>query len=149
MKKQQGFTLIELMIVIAIIAIIAAIAIPNLLEARKGANESAAISSLRTLVTVQALYRDTDKNGDGEADFAGSLNDLFANGQLIDGVLSTGTKQGYTFTMASADSGFSWTAVGVPINDKTGTRRFFVDESGVMRFTTTGSPTVAAKPIGG
>ena len=149
MKKQQGFTLIELMIVIAIIAIIAAIAIPNLLEARKGANESAAISSLRTLVTVQSLFRDTDKNGDGEADFAADLGALFANGQLIDGVLSTGTKQGYVFTMSSNDAGFSWTAVGVPINDKTGTRRFFVDESGVMRFSTNTVPTVADKPIGG
>ena len=57
-KLQKGFTLIELMIVIAIIAIIAAIAIPNLIEARKGSNEAAAIGAMRTLTTAQALFRE-------------------------------------------------------------------------------------------
>jgi len=149
MKKQQGFTLIELMIVIAIIAIIAAIAIPNLLEARKGANEAAAISSLRTLVTTQALFRDADKDGDGQANFAGSLLVLQQNGNLIDDVLATGTKQGYVFTCLTADAGYSFSSTAIPINNKTGTRRFYVDESGVIRFTTIGTPALANTPIGG
>lgn len=149
MKNQKGFTLIELMIVIAIIAIIAAIAIPNLLEARKGANESAAISTMRTLVTVQALYRDTDKDGDGQADFATTFTDLFNNGQLIDDVLSTGIKQGYSFTLSG--DGFSWSCVAVPQSDgKTGDRRFFVDDTGVIRFTSDGTdPDGGSNPIGG
>ena len=70
-----GFTIIEILISMGIIAIIAAIAIPNLIEARKGANESAAISSLRTLVTVQSLFRSRDTDGDGIDDYAESIQE--------------------------------------------------------------------------
>ena len=148
-KTQQGFTLIELMIVIAIIAIIAAIAIPNLLEARKSANESAAIASLRTLVTAQSIFRDTDRDGNGLADFALDLSALATNGQLIDNTLAAGTKQGYVFTMASTDSGNAWTGVAAPVSGNTGTRSFFVNESGVIRFSVGATPTAASTPIGG
>jgi prepilin-type N-terminal cleavage/methylation domain-containing protein len=80
-KKNDGFTLIELMIVIAIIAIIAAIAIPNLLSARLSANESNAISTLRNLVTSQAQFQsasnmDEDQDGTGEYGTFGEMSGL-------------------------------------------------------------------------
>jgi len=149
MRKQSGFTLIELMIVIAIIAIIAAIAIPNLLEARKSANESAAISSLRTLVTTQQLFRDSDRDGDGLADFAESLTALQNNGNLIDSTLASGNKQGYTFAMTAGASNLSWSCTAIPVSNKTGTRRFFADESGVIRFSVSATPSASSSPLGG
>ena len=147
--SQPGFTLIELMIVIAIIAIIAAIAIPNLIEARKGANEAAAIGALRTISTAQSLYREGDKDGNGTFDYATELAGLFSNGRLVDQVLGAGTKQGYLFSVVSADQ-FTWSARAVPHGPKkSGDRYFFVDESGVIRFSTTGAATTTSSPIGG
>ena len=88
MKRNQGFTLIELMIVVAIIAIIAAIAIPSLLNARKAGNEASAISSLRTLTTVNEQYRTRF------GDYSDSMTSLSAEG-YIDSVLGAASKSGY------------------------------------------------------
>jgi len=143
--KQKGFTLIELMIVIAIIAIIAAIAIPNLIEARKGANESAAIATLRTMVTVQTLFRDGDKDSDGTPNYGTNLAVLQA-ANLIDTVLASGTKQGYLVTLLGQT--FAWTADAHPQSNNTGNRRFFVDESGVIRFSQGDLPNSGNPPIG-
>ena len=136
--NRHGFTLIELMIVIAIIAIIAAIAIPNLIEARKGSNEAAAIGALRTLTTAQALFREGDKDGNGKFDYASSLGQLSAAG-LIDPALASGTKQGYHFVIvpsANSSSGDFFTFTAAPRSPgKSGDRSFFVDETGVIRAT--------------
>ena len=150
MKNQKGFTLIELMIVIAIIAIIAAIAIPNLIEARKGSNEAAAIGALRTLTTAQALFREGDKDKDTTLDYATTMGEL-KTANLIDGVLGSGTKQGYVFTVGSAGGAqFTWSATASPASPgKSGDRYFFVDESGVIRFATTAVATSTDTAIGG
>lgn len=103
MKKQSGFSLIELLIVVAIIGIIAAIAIPNLLKSRQAANEASAISSLRTVGTGQAKWQAV--NGKGK-DFAPSLIEL-GEDFLTDLPLVFGSKSGFTFTsvgVLSADS---------------------------------------------
>ena len=86
-KKTKGFSLIELLIVVAIILIIAAIAIPNLLRARRSANEGSATASMRTLGSGELLYRSTNGNF---TTLAGLLAD-----SIIDNVLGSGTKSGY------------------------------------------------------
>ena len=106
-KSTAGFSLIELLIVVAIILIIAAIAIPNLLRARRSANEASATASMRTIGSGQLLYRSTNGN------FT-SLTGL-SQDSVIDGVLGSGAKSGYTFVSAAgANSTLQFTAISAP-----------------------------------
>jgi prepilin-type N-terminal cleavage/methylation domain-containing protein len=136
-NTKKGFTLIELMIVIAIIAIIAAIAIPNLIQARKHGNEASAIGALKTTATAEAIFREGDKEKDGNLDY-GMLSEL-NNTQMIDSVLGSGTKQGYFFFACYSfkTSEFLWFAAANPaINGTTGDRYFSTNQAGVIYYTT-------------
>jgi type IV pilus assembly protein PilA len=152
-KKQKGFSLIELLIVVAIILIIAAIAIPNLLRARMAANESSAVGSVRTIVTSEVTYYSTWNVG-----YATALTKLggvvpctasAATACLIDQSLAGGAKSGYNLAApgGAPDANnivqtFAVSAVPVSVGT-TGQRAFCSDESGVVRVDVTGATTAA------
>ena len=141
-QPQPGFSLIELLLVVAIVGIISAIAIPNFFSSRRAANESSAVGTLRVIFSAQSTYRATSGSGS-----YGDFTDLQTAG-LIDPVVAasdTTAKSGYLFTteQISGPSYPTFDATGEPTTATgplaTGARSYFVNETGVIYFVVGGT----------
>lgn len=158
-EKENGFSLIELLIVVAVILIIAAIVIPNLRRSRMAANEASAVGSVRAINT--AAFEFDSIYGDGFPSNLASLSGTGAvscrNAQLLDSVIGSGVKSGYTFVLgpgtvpatapAGCDPGWldGYTVQAIPATvGTTGQRAFCSDATGVIRYNVTGVVTPVA-----
>jgi type IV pilus assembly protein PilA len=164
-NKQKGFSLIELLIVVAIILIIAAIAIPNLIRSKMAANEASAVASLRTYNTAIVAYS-TTYNTDPITNLSTlgpAATPSSTSADLVDSLLGLAApiKSGYDFTyspLSTTAPNTSYNIVAVPTSSSTGQRKFYTDQSGVIWQTTDGTlPTsticvsgnATCTPIGG
>jgi len=153
--KEQGFALIELLVVVAIILVIAAISIPNLLRSKMEANEASAVATMRTLNTVAIVYSTlygaypVALTNLGPATTPSSTSADFVDSMLAK---DPAIKSGYTFTWTAVTSSsgpiVGYTLVATPVTKgSTGQRGFFTDATGVIRSDPSGTATASSTPL--
>jgi type IV pilus assembly protein PilA len=154
-RWQRGFSVVEVVVLVAVLLVIAAIVIPNLLHSNLSGSESSGVASLRALNAACASYsmlyggypRSLSNLGPGDA-----ANSTSA--ALIDEALASGTKNGYVFTYTAGAIGIAGNVLSYNITanpatpGSTGQRRFFTDQSGVIRANRAGAADASSTPIG-
>ena len=163
-SAERGFTLVDIMIVVAIIALLAAIAIPNVLRGRTTANESSAIGNLRALVSSLEMFRSVNNVYPASAnwvadmyttptpDFGPPSFDHAMDGSACPPAAASSCTQGFRYNYTSAGAGTYTLNANPDVLGQTGTRSFFVDESGVIRHclgtgATVTDPSIDGAPI--
>jgi type IV pilus assembly protein PilA len=159
-RQARGFSLIELLIVVAIILVIAALAIPNFLKSKMRANETAAVAALRGICTAQETYRSTYNRGYAPGPGLGALAPPGGGGpptaaaaDLIDALLAAGTRQGYVYTYNPIDGDgdgqpeFYTVNADPALPGKTGEKHFYVDSTNVVRENLNAPATASSPPV--
>lgn len=149
--RERGFSLIELLIVVAVIGILAAVATPHLLSSRKAANEASAISALRTLTSSEMTYRETAGSGTTYTDLAGLRARNFIDSVLAEATTADKAKSGFVFGITLTNDNTFYIMGAAAASSLTGSRRFSTDTPGVIYYDksdiTTLPTSVSGSPI--
>ncbi len=133
-KEKSGFTLVEIMIVVGVIAILATIAIPNFIRSKLIANEVNAIAAMRTLANAVNLYQNNEHEYPPVLKALATANPPYVDSLLATAIDQASAKTGYYYQYTSDNDAATFSILGTPQNSNTGKRNFYVDQNVVIRY---------------